>query len=91
VTVELWVSYQNAILRSSSSISESVNALDVYPVMPISPKRSWGKGSYFSVHVGLVEPEVAAIDKPPAVETTKGSVGHVSFSSRLGKLLHHLF
>jgi len=91
VTVELWVSYQNAILRSSSSISESINALDVYPDIPITPRKTWRKGSYFSVHVGVVEPNVAANDEPHAVDATKESVGHVSFSSRLGKLLYHLF
>lgn len=91
VTVELWVSYQNAILRSSSSISESINALDVYPDIPITPRKTWRKGSSFSVHVGVVEPNVAANDEPHTVDATKQSVGHVSFSSRLGKLLYHLF
>lgn len=91
VTVELWVSYQNAILRSSSSISESVAALDVHPVMPITPRRTWRKGSYFTVNARLVEPNVAATEKPHAVDATKESVDHVSFSSRLGKLLYHMF
>jgi len=88
VTVELWISYQNAILRSSSSISESVDALDVNPVVPITQKRSWRKDTYFS---GLIGPNVATVDKPHAVEATKESDVHRSFSSRLGRLFYHLF
>lgn len=91
VTVELWISYQNAILRSSSSISESVDALDVTPVVPITQKRSWRKDTYFSVHAGLIGPNFATVDTPHPVEATKELDVHRSFSSRLGRLFYHLF
>lgn len=91
VTVELWVMYQNAILRSSSSISESVNALDVAPVIPIAARRTRRRGSYFPVHVGIAEANVPSIDKPHAVGVAKETGNHASLSSRLGRLLYHLF
>jgi hypothetical protein len=91
VTVELWIAYQNATLRSSSSISESVDALDVYPVIPIVPRKTWRRGSYFPAHDGLVKSNVASMEKPHAVDATKESADHMSFSSRFGRLLYHLF
>ena len=91
VTVELWIAYQSAILRSSSSISESLDALDVYPVIPVAPRRTWRRRSYFPVDARLDESNVASVDEPNTVEAAKESVNHMSFSSRVGKLLYHLF
>jgi hypothetical protein len=89
VTVELWTAYQNAILRSSSSISESIDALDVDPVIPLAPRRTWRKGA------NVTELNVASGNLQNPMKVTNESEdrvsNHMSFSNRLGGFLYRLF